>query len=159
MKRIILAALGFVLMAGTASAAEPIKGKALALDGDTILLTKADGTEVKIRLWAVDAPEMKVWPWGQWARMQLDTIIDGAPLECKPKGESRERVVAQCFRLPTPHISRRIDVGHYLIRLGVAVEYRTFGKGVYAEAELKAQKAKMGVWKDNPGPPPNFFLD
>ena len=73
-KVIIVAALALVLMTATVGAQDAIEGKALALDGDTILLTKTDGTEVKIRLWAIDAPEMAVWPWGPLARGEMDIL-------------------------------------------------------------------------------------
>ena len=136
-------ALVFALLAGAASAAEPIKGKALALDGDTLLLTKADGSKVKIRLWAIDAPEMKVWPWGPRARAYLDSVIEANKfvVKCDPRGKSHDRIVALC------RAQGIIDLGEMLIMEGLAVEHRGYGGGFYKLAETVARERKTGIWK------------
>lgn len=49
-----------------------VAGPALALDGDTIVIA---GHDRRIRLFGIDAPEMRDWPAGQRSRDVLDGLI------------------------------------------------------------------------------------
>lgn len=51
-----------------------ITGRAMALDGDTLVIA---GHEPRIRLHAIDTPEMRDWPAGPNARRALDQMING----------------------------------------------------------------------------------
>lgn len=51
-----------------------ITGQAIALDGDTLVIA---GHPRRVRLHAIDTPEMADWPAGRDARRVLDRMIDG----------------------------------------------------------------------------------
>jgi endonuclease YncB( thermonuclease family) len=51
-----------------------VTGRAMALDGDTLVIT---GHPNRIRLHAIDTPEMGDWPAGPDARRALDRMING----------------------------------------------------------------------------------
>ena len=139
-------ALALALLASPVAAQDVIEGKALALDGDTLVVTQADGKAVTVRLWGVDAPEMKVWPWGPVARGALDRILSytAGQVRCERKGKSHNRIVAQCFH-KAEAVGR--DIATTLIRNGLAVEWRSFSKGHYSADEDWARTNGRGVWK------------
>ena len=132
---------------------QDIVGKALALDGDTILVTPEGGKAVKVRLWAVDAPEMKLWPWGPLSRKRLDRILKrgGDLVRCARKGKSYDRVVAVCTNEQSfygpgrPGKIRTVDIGGSMIAYGYAVEHRVFGRGFYADSESRRKFWVIGA--------------
>ncbi len=148
--KLIGTALALALLASSAGAQELIEGKALALDGDTLIVTQADGKEITVRLWAVDAPEMSVWPWGPRARAAIDgwLRLGNNEVQCEPKGQSYGRTVAYCtVESPSAFGGKtRRDLGDDLIGWGLAVEWRSFGKGFYADSECFAIEERRGVW-------------
>lgn len=142
-----IAAVAIALAFAAPSAAqEAIEGTALALDGDTLLVTPEGGKPVKVRLWAVDAPEMKVIPWGPFARVALDSWLKSSKgrVSCERRGRSHDRIVGLCL-IPMPD-GGRVDLGERLIREGFAVEHRAFGGGFYQEAEFEAAMNAVGFW-------------
>lgn len=188
--RLILAA-ALMALAIPAYGQDTITGKALALDGDTILLTphndqierietaitnarRANDTAavktlirardkatapITVRLWGVDAPDMKVWPWGPWARTALDQIIGGWLITCEIRGKSHKRLVALCtadtttiFGAMSGEKGDQVDLGLALVARGLAVEHRVYGKGFYRGAEGVAQIDRAGIWRDWEGP-------
>ena len=148
-------AIAFALMLPTNfAAAQPMfRGTAIALDGDTLLVTREDGSEVTVGLWALDAPEMDVWPWGPRARAALDEwlALGEYAVICEPKGTSHGRIVARCIvdspSIISPDGTKR-DLAADLIGWGLAVEQRTLGRGAYAGSECFAKQQRRGIWKD-----------
>ena len=141
--------------AGAGSAGRPAR--------DTIVLTDDAGTRHRVRLAAVDAPEMRVVPWGAWARAALDALIGGGRVVCTAadpargradstdggsappaRGRSR-RIVATCRSVGIAD-PRRADLGAALIAGGYAVEHRAYGGGVYRAEEDAASLAGRGLW-------------
>lgn len=147
MDRLISAIAALVLCAAPALSQEAITGTAMALDGDTLLVTPRGGKPVKVRLWGVDVPEMKNWPYGQWARGVLDELIEvvGADVRCSPQGKSHDRVVGRCWFTTTPPGN---EISRALIRAGAAVEYRAFTNGAFLQDEEFARLNRKGVWGD-----------
>ena len=150
--KLIKYAFALALLASPVAAQDVIEGKALALDGDTILVTLNDGKAVKVRLGGIDAPEMKAWPWGPQARGVLDEILrtEGPYVRCRPEGKSHDRIVAECDAGKTSAGPFAFGVGRAMIRSGFAVEYRIFTKGIYAVDEDRARMERRGIWKDWP---------
>lgn len=122
-----------------------IAGPALPLDGDTLLIG-----DVKIRLWGIDAPEMSNWPWGAFARAELDIWTRASTITCEARGRSHDRVVARCTTRIQGHDGPEIDLGEKLIRSGLAVEHRSFSRGAYRTAEDFARTNRMGLWASRP---------
>jgi endonuclease YncB( thermonuclease family) len=119
-------------------------------DGDTF---KIDG--VKIRLWGIDAPEMKQscqkdekpYACGKAAKLALESFINA-------RDEMGARGEVACQVLDIDRYKRKIarctlegaDLGRMMVRLGYAVEYEQYSKGFYMDAQEEAVAAKRGLW-------------
>jgi endonuclease YncB( thermonuclease family) len=139
----IVAACIVALSAGLAVAAEPIKGTAEVVDGDTI---RIEGTSV--RLWGIDAPEGrqecvkrgKLWLPSSEATEVLRGLLSASVLVCEPRHRDRNgRTVALCR-------AGGIDVGGEMVRLGWARDFLNYSGGFYAKLEAEAQSARRGIW-------------
>ena len=81
-----------VFLAAPAAAADPIPGPFMAVDGDTL----ASKTGTRVRIAAVDAPEMQTSD-GWKARAALDDLLAAGPMTCADLGQrTHGRVVATC---------------------------------------------------------------
>lgn len=89
-------------------------------DGDTFRCH--DGP--RVRLWGVDAPELKTSA-GPASTRALVRIVAGKTLACTPRGHSYDRIVALCT------INGR-DVAGEMVRQRQAVDWPKFSKGFYA---------------------------
>ncbi len=134
-----------LLLAAAPAFAEPSRtsGPLRVIDGDTF-----DVGGVRVRLFAVDAPEMG----------QECTDARGVPRDCG--AWVRDRVVdrfggrqARCDRVDTDVHGRMVarctvagvDLGEEMVLDGLAVAYRRYGMD-YDLAEKSAQVAGMGIW-------------
>ncbi len=161
---VILFAL--LLSAAPAVAQEPeiISGPAVALDGDTLLIWPEPSQDlpkgatlvpVKVRIFGIDAPEMRDWPFGAYARAALDGILQDAPANCQiVDRDSHKRPVGICLNFAGT------DLGSAMIGRGQAVAYRIFtyaagapvGVGArYDGVEADARAARRGIWRDYDG--------
>ncbi len=155
--------LTLVLSAAPAAAQEPetISGRAVALDGDTLLIWPEASQDlpkgatlvpVKVRIFGIDAPEMSDWPLGVYARAALDGMLQGGPATCHIVDRDRhKRPVGICLGFAG------FDLGPDMIAKGWAVPYRVFthaagapdGLGArYDAAEAEARAARRGIWRD-----------
>ncbi len=140
-----------------------IAGEAVALDGDTLLV---DGQTV--RLWGIEAPEMKDWPYGAWARAELDRVIADKIVTCTVVDRDRyQRLVAICN---APYRNDQVlDLALEQLGSGVAVMYRHFTHGagrhegpmrkqldsaarLYATWERLAAERQLGIWQGRSPP-------
>lgn len=120
-----------------------IVGQATVIDGDTFRIGP-----VKIRLHGVDAPESSQtcsrdgedWRCGQQAALALDEHLKGLHLKCWPKGQSYDRVVAQCWITETGE-----DIAEWLSLNGWAVAAPKYSQA-YLPSEAKAKTAGLGIW-------------
>jgi len=134
------------LAAPLSSLAGSIVGQATVIDGDTFKIGP-----VKIRLHGVDAPESgqtcsengTTWRCGQQAALALDEQLRGQHLKCWPKGQSYDRVVAQCWVSETGE-----DIAEWLSLNGWAVAAPKYSQ-VYLPAEAQAKAAGLGVWSSD----------
>lgn len=117
-------------------------------DGDTLRLAAGrSGKTVAIRIWGIDAPELKQTcargtepvACGKQARAELERIAAGKTLSCEKKSQSYQRVVAVCFADGT-------DIGREMVRRGYAFAERRYARGHYAPDEDFARAAKTGLW-------------
>ena len=133
MRGILFACLAILLAAPSAAQeTKQISGRALALDGDTLLVFTSD-RPVQVRLWGIKAPDLRNWPWGPLARAVLDNLLtkSGPLVICVQRGKSQGRIVATCS-IGNKRGAEGGDLGGYLVSLGLAVENRTHtnpGKG------------------------------
>ena len=120
-----------------------IKGKAKIIDGDTIHIEK-----YKIRLYGIDAPEIKqtctinkiIWECGFESSQALESIISEEEVRCKIVDIDRyKRFVAKCF-------VKNINLNQYMVQNGWAVAYRYYSDDFIKNEEI-AKKNKAGIWQ------------
>ncbi len=118
-------------------------GRASVIDADTLEIRGE-----RIRLVGVDAPESgqkcldrnaAFVRCGTISANALDTWINRDPVSCDIEGKDRYgRLLGQCK-------VRGQNMQEWLVANGYAVAYRSYSTA-YVPAELKARKAKAGVW-------------
>ena len=138
-----LAILILLLPSGLARSDDLI-GQASVIDGDTL---EIHGT--RIRLWGVDAPESSqlcrgadsnLYRCGARAANDLDGFIARRPVSCAPVSEDQYgRTVAACA-------VGGADLGEWLVRNGLALDWPQYSKGKYAAAEHDADRSGRGMW-------------
>jgi len=110
-------------------------------DGDTVTARCPSG-QVKVRVFGIDAPEMKQEPWGARSRDVLRGLAPGRdPVRLRVMDQDRYgRVVAKVM-------VGEFDAGLELVRQGQAVVYRQYNDvPAYLQAEAEARRAKRGIW-------------
>lgn len=124
--------------------ARTLTGSAVVVDGDTFDL---DGT--RIRVWGVDAVESSQrcfigtqgWDCGAEATEALKKRLDGEKVECAVQyKDSFGRTVAKCT-------VKSEDVGVWLVKTGMAVDFPRYSNGAYAAQQNDAHFRKVGIWR------------
>src|ERR1700726_149817 len=138
----VLAAL--ILAPASAAAADNLAGQASVIDGDTL---EIHGT--RIRLWGIDAPESSrlcrgedslQYRCGAKAANDLDAFIARRPVNCLPISLDRYgRTVATCSVAGQ-------DLGDWLARNGLALDWPQYSKRKYDDAQREAERAGRGMW-------------
>ena len=138
----VLAAL--ILAPASATAADNLAGQASVIDGDTL---EIHGT--RIRLWGIDAPESSQlcrgedslqYRCGAKAANEPDAFIARRPVNCLPISLDRYgRTVATCS-------VGGADLGDWLVRNGLALDWPQYSKRKYDAAQREAEQAAQGVW-------------
>ena len=136
-------------------------------DGDTITVADPDRTEWKVRLAAVDAPELGQ-PFGKKARKELLELILGQPVTVKfDRTDGRDHIVGivelESQREALVSIFP-ININQYLVEAGLAWYDRAFQadqsketRDAYSKLEAAARERKKGLWAEkNPMPPWEF---
>ena len=161
-----LAAALVLSLSGTASAAE-MHGKVVAVaDGDTLTVLDDAGTQHKVRLSGIDAPERRQ-PYGQRAKQHLAVLAHGKGV--RVEWDKRDRygrlvgrvLLAEC---PRPECPYTRDAGLEQIRAGLAWHYIEYSKEQplaerwrYARVEREARARREGLWHEaDPVPPWNY---
>ena len=138
------AALAAIIL-GSVSVAltDDLIGQASVIDGDTL-----DIHGTRIRLWGVDAPETSQlcrggdslhYRCGAKAANDLDAFIAGRPVNCPPISLDRYgRTVATCSVGGT-------DLGDWLVRNGLALDWPQYSKRKYDDARREAEQAGRGM--------------
>lgn len=122
-------------------------------DGDTF--TMDNGTVV--RLWGVDAPEMKnprahceeqlcLDEYGNFYRcaneatQYLIKLLSNKHITCVSRGTSYNRMIGDCY-------ADNVRVSATMIHSGWAVEDRRFSMGRFTEIETVARLMHYGIWQ------------
>jgi endonuclease YncB( thermonuclease family) len=147
--RAIVSCAVFALLAllpATMSAvhAEELSGTATIVDGDTLTVS---GT--RVRLFGLDAPESdqtchdddgKLYRCGQKAADALADFIVGKTLRCLPAEIDQEgQPAAICS-------ADGVDLGDWLVRSGLALDWPQYSRGKYASAQKIAEHTGDGLW-------------
>ena len=134
-----------LLLASTGAALTgQLTGQASIVDGDTL---EIHGT--RIRLWGIDAPETtqlcrgddsQQYRCGAKSANDLDAFIAGRPVSCDPISlDQYGRTVATCSVAGG-------DLGEWLVRSGLALDWPQYSKGKYAAPQRDAEHAGRGIW-------------
>ena len=136
--------LMLLLLSGDARA-DDIAGQASVIDGDTLEIHG-----IRIRLWGIDAPESSQlcrgedssqYRCGAQAANDLDAFIARRPVNCSlVSSDPYARSVAICLVGGT-------NLGEWLVRKGLAVDWSQYSKGRYDGAQRDAEHAGSGIWE------------
>jgi endonuclease YncB( thermonuclease family) len=137
---------GLVLLTSIGAAcADDLIGQASVIDGDTL---EIHGN--RIRLWGMDAPETTQlcrdddstqYRCGAQAANDLDAFIATRPVNCNPISlDQYGRTVATCT-------VGGADLGQWLVRSGLALDWPQYSHGKYGADQRDAEKAGRGIWK------------
>jgi endonuclease YncB( thermonuclease family) len=120
-----------------------LSGQASVFDSDTLEIRGQ-----RIRLWGIDTPEStqlcraddgRLYRCGAKAANELDAFIAGRPVPCTPLSQDRYgRTVASCS-------ANAMDLGEWLVRSGLALDWPQYSKGRYAVVQREADRAGRGV--------------
>lgn len=115
-------------------------------DGDTLAASCPAG-EVKVRVFGIDAPEMKQEPWGDRSREALRGLLPrlGA-INLRVMDQDRYgRTVAQV-------VAGDQDLGLEMVRQGWAIVYQQYNDSpLYQQAQAEAKQARRGIWAKSGG--------
>jgi endonuclease YncB( thermonuclease family) len=140
-----IAPLLFLVALSGSALADDLIGKASVVDGDTLEL---HGT--RIRLSGIDAPESSQlcraddslqYRCGAKSAKELDAFIAKRTINCSPVNlDQYGRTVARCS-VDGP------DLGDWLVRNGLALDWPQYSKGKYDGAQREADHAGRGMWE------------
>lgn len=148
-------ALVILCIYSTISFAETLSGHVVGVtDGDTVTLLDAAKHQYKIRLSGIDAPE-KAQPYGQASKKALsDLIYDKDVIVEYSKYDRYGRVIGKI-------LLHSADVNLEQIKKGLAWHYKKYqneqsasDQKLYADEEIKAQAAQVGLWQEPNAIPP-----
>jgi len=129
------------LPSATAKGTELVCAVKAVFDGDTLVADCPVG-EVKVRVFGIDAPEMKQEPWGDRSREALRGLLprfDAIALRVVDR-DRYDRTVAQV------RVGER-DIGLEMVRQGRAVVYEQYNDSpAYRQAQAEARQARRGIW-------------
>ena len=111
-------------------------------DGDTMTV-KCSGERKKIRLYCIDAPEMKQRPWGKESRDYLRAIT---PRHVRVVIHKKDRYGRSIGEVWAPEGGESLNL--QMVKAGRAVVYRRYcSDQQYYTAEKHARANRSGVWK------------
>jgi endonuclease YncB( thermonuclease family) len=155
MRKICLFLLFIILLASCTSGLKvcrdcdyTIKVTAIT-DGDTFKGLTSDETEMKFRIYGIDAPEKKQ-PFGNRSKQYLSDLIFGQTVYIKSHGKDRyNRWIAQVYT------KEGRDVSAEMLKAGMAWHYKQYDNSErYAKLENISRSKKRGLWKDKTPIPP-----
>ena len=122
-------------------------GKVVSIhDGDTITILTQERQQIKVRLFGIDAPELKQ-PYGKKSKQFLANLIAGEVVEVEESGKDRYKRMIGTIYL------NGADINAQMVENGYAWAYRKFSKK-YTAQESKAKSQRLGLWRDKEPIPP-----
>ncbi len=156
--------LSLVIASCQAPRFEPIdpkadfSGRVVAVgDGDSITVLDGSRREVRVRMFAIDAPELNQ-AFGRQSKQNLSDLVFGKTVQVEVHGRDRyERSVGKVS-------VDGLDINLEQVKRGFAWHYRNFenqqapaDRTAYRDAETAARASKLGLWSDSePEPPWNY---
>jgi len=122
-------------------AEEELKGKVISVtDGDIIVVMVGDTEKVKVRLNGIDAPEIDQ-EYGKKSKQALVKKIHEKEVTVKVSGKDKYgKAIGDVFL-------GEENINLWLVAKGFAWHFKRFSKDeTLANAEVKAEKEKVGLW-------------
>lgn len=144
-----IAVWSVLLFALQAGATEPVNARVVGVhDGDTITCLTANKEQLKVRLDAIDAPELKQ-PFGQRSKETLSGLVFGKDVTVIPKKTDK-------YGRTIGHVLvNGKDVNLLMLQAGMAWHYQHFSSNKALQAAEDAARAeKKGLWSDPQAMPP-----
>jgi micrococcal nuclease len=120
-------------------------GKVMSVyDGDTITVSTVDNQKVKIRLYGIDAPELKKQPYGAASRNYLQRLILNKTVEITDLGKDLYgRTIGKIY-LKNEYVNLK------MVQSGYAWHFKSFARNDIdlAEAQGAAKSHEVGLWKN-----------
>jgi micrococcal nuclease len=155
-------------MIGTGQVRRSISGDVVdVIDGDTITVADGDRTQWKVRLAAIDAPELGQ-AFGKKARKELLELVLGHPVTVTFDRSENGDLVIGVVQLESNREALvaifPININQYLVAEGFAWYDSSFQnyqsretKETYSRLEANARQGRKGLWAEkNPIPPWEF---
>jgi endonuclease YncB( thermonuclease family) len=155
MRRIVVAALVFLLLAAPAASADTLTGRVVKVaDGDTVTVLDHANTQYRIRLQGIDAPERRQ-AYGNASRKHLASLVAGKTVTVEwDKRDRYGRIVGKV-------LVGDVDVCLEQVRAGYAWHFKRYqheqspeDRQLYAQAEEKARADRLALWQDKHPVPP-----
>ena len=132
-------------------------------DGDTLTVLDPAGTQHKVRLSGIDAPERRQ-PYGQRSKQHLADLAHGRGVRVEwDKRDRYGRLVGRVLlpECPRPECPYTRDAGLEQLRAGLAWHYTEYAKEQpfaerwrYARVEREARARREGLWHEAAPTPP-----
>ena len=130
------------------------------IDGDTLVIDDGTGTELRVRLIGVDAPEIRpLQPYGQEAKDFVEQMIDlaGGYVRLQFDGDGTDRSGRVRAHIHLTIDGSEIWLNNLLVSEGLAVSmlgfrYSDGAKKILVQSEMEARREKRGMWA-LPNPP------
>ena len=139
--------------AGGLSAGQVLKGSLISecKDGDSFFIKVGDKF-YDVRLWGVDAPELKQ-KYGKTSRMMLQETIQGKSLKIVYKSRMYQRIVCQVFVVSG---KSEKDVAEIMLKSGIVWKDPRFAKKMlnYQKMFEESREAGRGLFADKSAVPP-----
>ncbi len=123
------------------ASAQEFLGKVVAvLDGDTVLVARASGQSIKVRLAGIDAPE-RAQEYGAASSKSLQEMVLNKQVQVSSKAvDDHGRLVAEVS-------ASGLNVNREQVRRGMAWNYsRSHSDRELAALQHEAQQARRGLW-------------
>lgn len=159
MRFLVFALLALTLAAP--AAAQSYRGEAVALSGDSILISAMGHSDIVLRILGIDAPGLDAADGDGWfARAALDDVLagGGGTVTCQQYGDEQGQPLAYCML----DSGKQRDIGLAMVASGWAVPLRQYLRrnasrirsdlgASYEQAERSARRARKGRWARMPG--------
>ncbi|WP_169976127.1 thermonuclease family protein [Campylobacter sp. RM16191] len=135
MKILIVLLLNFCLMFGFSAKVVKVS------DGDTISVLTEDKKQIRIRLYGIDAPELKQ-SFGRASKSFLSNKIAGKIVLINQNGKDRySRILATVYLEDE-------DINAYMVDNGYAWAFEKYSKR-YMPQQSRAKFLKLGLWQQS----------
>ncbi len=140
-----------------------IKGTAIQIsDGDTFIIEEENGKRTRVRIHAIDAPEL-AQDFGRESRENLRALIANQQVEVRKHDTDQfQRIVGSVF-ISEKNTGPK-DIGLAQIAGGFAWHFKQYQKEqpaderqAYAQAEETARSSRLGLWRENNPLPPKDY--